>query len=189
MRRVRDEGGRVFLRGLDAGDEGEFVRLVGVSRGLHGPWMTLPGTATGFRDYLARYSGGDEKALLVCLRGSGDIAGVVNVNSVIRGRFQNASVAYASFAPSAGRGYMTEGLRLVVRYAFAELRLHRLEAQIQPGNRRSVELVRRVGFRYEGVSPELLFIDGSWRDHQRWAITATMAGFAGVEPHPTLPER
>lgn len=113
-------------------------------------------------------------------------AGLVNISSIIRGRFQSASVAYAAFAPSAGQGYMTEGLALAVRYAFQELRLHRLEANIQPGNKASLGLVRRLGFRCEGCAPDMLFIDGAWRDHERWAITSTMAGIA-VEPHPTQP--
>jgi ribosomal-protein-alanine N-acetyltransferase len=69
---------------------------------------------------------------------------------------------------------MSEGLGLVVRYAFEQLRLHRLEAQIQPDNHASLKLVQRHGFRYEGCSPELLFIDGAWRDHERWAITTSM---------------
>lgn len=117
------------------------------------------------------------------------IAGVVNINSIIRGRFQNGSLSYAAFAPAAGQGYMSEGLGLVLRYAFEQLRLHRLEAQIQPGNLASVRLVQRLGFRSEGYSPDLLFIDGAWRDHERWAITSSMAGLVPTDPHPSLPER
>jgi ribosomal-protein-alanine N-acetyltransferase len=83
---------------------------------------------------------------------------------------------------------MTEGLALAVRYAFEQLRLHRLEANIQPGNHASIGLVRRLGFRNEGYTPEMLFIDGAWRDHERWAITSAMAGIT-VEPDPSLPKR
>jgi AhpD family alkylhydroperoxidase len=108
---------------------------------------------------------------------------------IVRGRFQSATLSYAAFAAAAGRGYMSEGLALVLRYAFCELRLHRLEANIQPGNEASLRLVARMGFRKEGYSPAMLFIDGDWRDHERWAITRETTDFPPVDPHPTLPAR
>jgi [ribosomal protein S5]-alanine N-acetyltransferase len=182
------QGARVTLRPPVSGDEREFVELARASADLHRPWTAVPSSPEEFRAYLGRYQRPSEESLLVCLRSTGAIAGVVNINSIIRGRFQCGSLGYAAFAPAAGRGYLTEGLGLVLRHAFQELRLHRLEANIQPGNEASLRLVRRLGFRREGYSPEMLFIDGAWRDHERWAITSTMAGVP-AEPHPTLPER
>jgi ribosomal-protein-alanine N-acetyltransferase len=179
--------GRVTLRPLAGADEGEFLALVAASTALHHPWMSLPATSQAFRAYLERYERPGEESLLVCLRDGGAIAGMANINSIIRGRFQNGSLSYAAFASTAGQGYMSEGVALVLRYAFAELRLHRLEAQIQPGNHASLKLVRRLGFRLEGYSPDLLFIDGAWRDHERWAVTCSMTAFAPVGPHPGLP--
>ncbi|MFB9680962.1 GNAT family N-acetyltransferase [Streptosporangium vulgare] len=181
------DSARVTLRPITAHDRDEFLGLVRASTGLHHPWMSLPGTAEEFQALVTRYDQPTEECLLVCLRDTAAVAGVVYINSVIRGRFQSGSVAYAAFAPTAGRGYMSEGLGLLLRHAFEELRLHRLEAQVQPGNTASLKLLRRHGFRKEGYSPDLLFIDGAWRDHERWAITAPMAGTRPTPPHHTQP--
>jgi hypothetical protein len=71
-------------------------------------------------------------------------------------------------APFAGRGFMTEGIGLVMSFAFGDLGLHRLEANIQPGNVASIALVRRCGFRKEGYSPRYLNVNGEgWKDHER----------------------
>ena len=67
---------------------------------------------------------------------------------------------------------MSAGVAAVVSTAFADLGLHRLEANIQPANARSIALVRRLGFRREGLSPHYLMVDGQWRDHERWAVLA-----------------
>src|SRR3712207_9334314 len=67
---------------------------------------------------------------------------------------------------------MRESLELVLDYAFGTLALHRLEANIQPGNAASIALARGAGFRLEGFSPRYLLIGGQWRDHERYAITA-----------------
>ena len=182
-----DSSRRVALRPLASRDQSEFLALVAASAGLHHPWMSLPATAQEFRAYRTRYEQPDHESLLICMRDTGAIAGMVNINNIIRGRFQNGSISYAAFAPTAGQGYMSEGLGLVLRYAFQQLRLHRLDAQIQPGNHASLKLVRRLGFRMEGYSPDLLFIDGAWRDHERWAITSDMIDIAPADPHPTLP--
>ncbi len=181
--------GRVRLRPLAARDEDEFTALARASVALHHPWYAMPTTREDFRAYLARLSQPGIEGFLVCLRDGGAMAGIVTIDSIIRGRYQSASLSYAAFAPAAGQGYMSEGLTLVLRYAFGELRLHRLEASIQPANHASLRLIGRMGFRKEGYSPAMLFIDGAWRDHERWAITREMTGLPPVSPHPTQPAR
>jgi [ribosomal protein S5]-alanine N-acetyltransferase len=189
---AHDDGGvsgRVRLRRILAEDRDEFLRLARASIDLHRPWYTMPTTPQEFGVYLTRFTQATAEGLVVCVRQGGGMAGVITIDSIVRGRFQSASLSYAAFAPSAGRGYMSEGLGLVLRYAFQQLRLHRLEASIQPDNQASLRLVQRHGFRKEGYSPDMLFIDGAWRDHERWAITREMTDFPPVEPHPTLPAR
>jgi ribosomal-protein-alanine N-acetyltransferase len=125
-------------------------------------------------------AGPSRHRLLVRRRADDAILGVVNLNEIVRGSFQSAYLGYYAFRPHSGQGYMTEGLALVLRHAFEGLGLHRLEANIQPGNRHSRGLVRRLGFRKEGFSPRYLKIGGRWRDHERWAIVreAWTAGHA-----------
>jgi ribosomal-protein-alanine N-acetyltransferase len=67
---------------------------------------------------------------------------------------------------------MTEGVRAVLGRVFGDLGLHRVEANIQPANLRSIALVRRLGFEKEGFSRRYLKVDGDWRDHERWALRA-----------------
>lgn len=100
------------------------------------------------------------------------VVGVFNLSQIFRKGFQNAYLGFYGNAEFAGQGFMTEALRLTVSFAFSELQLHRLEANIQPENTRSIALVRRVGFRKEGFSPRYLRIGGQWRDHERWALLA-----------------
>lgn len=175
---------RVELCPLTLADQDEFCSLVRASTALHSPWMQLPATADAFQDWMGRFADGTNRGFLIRVRETGAAAGTININSIIRGRYQGASLGYAAFAPSAGRGYMAEGLAATLRHAFDDLRLHRLEANVQPANKASLGLVRRLGFRYEGLSPAYLYIDGAWRDHERWAITAP----APWTPDPSLPE-
>jgi ribosomal-protein-alanine N-acetyltransferase len=148
----------------------EFLAAVAKSRKLHGEWVSPPHTKSKFEKYLKRYKLPQHVSYWVVTE-TGALAGVINVSEIVRGSFRSAYLSYYGFAPHDGRGYMTRGLREVVDKAFRSLRLHRLEANIQPGNRRSRNLVQTLGFRLEGFSPRYLEIAGKWRDHERWAIT------------------
>jgi ribosomal-protein-alanine N-acetyltransferase len=176
LRRVIEKGSLVYLRAPHASDAREFVRLARASRDLHRPWVYAPETAAQFASYLDRSRAVDERCVLVCERQDDSIAGVINLSQIARGFFQSAYLGYYAFAPSAGCGLMREGLELVLRHSFRHLKLHRLEANIQPGNERSRRLVEDLGFVYEGYSPRYLKIGGRWRDHERWAITRELWG-------------
>lgn len=102
----------------------------------------------------------------------GALVGQVTVSGVVRGAFQSASVGYWIDGRIAGRGVMPTALAIVVDHCFGAAGLHRIEANIRPENVASRRVVEKLGFREEGLHPRLLFIDGGWRDHLGFALTA-----------------
>lgn len=160
---------RIYIRSVQSSDKHELIALALDGRELHDPWISPPLTPHTFRLYLKRTQRDDHEGLLLCLKTTDEIVGVININNIIRGSFLSASLGYYVARPLAGRGYMREGLELVLQHAFHDLGLHRIEANIQPGNERSINLVKRCGFQREGTSKSYLFIDGAWRDHERWS--------------------
>ncbi len=110
--------------------------------------------------------------MLVCRREDGAIAGGVSLNEIVLGAFQSAFLGYWIGAPYKRQGYMSQALPLVLQRAFMTHGLHRLEANIRPENAPSIALVRRAGFRYEGLAERYLKIDGAWRDHEHWVVLA-----------------
>ncbi len=173
---------RVYVRAARPDDAPLLAASAARSRDLHGPWTSPPITAAGWRARIARQS--DRLLIeLGCRHEDDAVVGLVTLSEIVRGLFCSAYLGYEAFVPYAGRGYMTESLRLVVDLAFTQLGLHRLEANIQPRNLRSLALARRLGFRKEGFSPRYLFSGGAWRDHERWAITVEEWDRAGSR-HP-----
>jgi [ribosomal protein S5]-alanine N-acetyltransferase len=163
---------RVYLRAPAPEDEHEFTSLMRASRSFHRPWASAPTDEDRFAAYLTDSRRRDFEAILVCRASDDAILGFFNLSQIARGSLQSAYLGYAIGKPYAGQGYMREGIVLVLRRAFVELRLHRVEANIQPGNRASVALAQGAGFRREGFSPRYLKIGGRWRDHERWALLA-----------------
>ncbi len=169
---VKRAGARVFLRPPRATDRDEVLRLNRASRRFNHGLASPPVTPQQFDRYGARRWRPDRAGFLICRVPDGAVVGSINVSEIVRGNFQSAYLGYQIGAPFARRGYMTEALALSLRFAFERLRLHRVEANIQPGNRASLTLVRRAGFRREGLSRRYLKIAGRWRDHERWALLA-----------------
>jgi ribosomal-protein-alanine N-acetyltransferase len=163
---------RVYLRVPTREDRDEFIALMRVSRTFHSPWATAPTDDERFAAYLADARRADFEAMLLCGAEDDSIMGFFNLSQIVRRGFQSAYLGYAVGKPFAGQGYMRNGLELVLRHAFNELRLHRIEANIQPTNATSLALAQGAGFRREGFSPRYLKIGGRWRDHERWAILA-----------------
>jgi ribosomal-protein-alanine N-acetyltransferase len=163
---------RVRLADPTPADRPEFLELVEASLDLHRPWTYPPADASSYRRLLDRNRSDNFFALLARRTEDDAIVGLFELSDVVRGSFQSAYLGYWVGGPYAGQGYMREGMQLALRFAFSELRLHRVEANIQPANKRSLALAKTSGFRREGFSPRYLKIGGRWRDHERWAILA-----------------
>jgi [ribosomal protein S5]-alanine N-acetyltransferase len=166
------DDGRVLIRPPARGDRREFTALMRASRTFHSPWATAPTDDDRFAAYLADARRTDFEAMLLCRSEDGAIVGFFNLSQIVRRRLQSAYLGYAVGEPFAGQGYMRDGIELILRHSFTTLQLHRIEANIQPGNAKSLSLARGAGFRREGFSPRYLKIGGRWRDHERWAILA-----------------
>ena len=149
-------------------DADEFIAAAVDSAALHGSWLSAPDTAERFTAFLKRAAREDQASYLIRHAACGGLVGYVNINNIVRAALRSGYLGYAAFRSHAGRGLMTAGLAAVVTDAFNGLGLHRLEANIQPDNHRSIALVKQCGFAHEGLSPDFLFIDGRWRDHERW---------------------
>jgi ribosomal-protein-alanine N-acetyltransferase len=164
---------RVYLRPVCKADQREFLHSMKHSVALHHPWISPPTTDVLFDYYLARLRRDDHEGMLVCARDDHRIIGVININNIVRGSLLSGSLGYYASARDAGHGYMREGLTLIKRHAFRSLGLHRLEANIQPENTKSIAMVKACGFQFEGLSPRFLYINGAWRDHERWTAIDT----------------
>ncbi len=163
---------RVYVRLLALSDEREFLSAVRASRSLHRPWASPPDNPQRFRAYVERMRGPSNCSFFVCERQTHHAAGVINIAHIIGWPLRSAFVSYYVFRGFERRGLMREALKTVVRIAFKSIKLHRLEANIQPGNAASLALARSCGFSKEGFSPRYLKLGGRWRDHERWAIVA-----------------
>jgi ribosomal-protein-alanine N-acetyltransferase len=170
MQSALQTGRRVFIRPPAPEDEAEHTALVRASRRFHAGWITAAATPEAYANALRRYESPDVAAFVICRRDDGAIVGATNLSQIFMGPFRSAYMGYWAGAPFAGRGYMTEGVGLVLTHAFREIGLHRVEANLQPTNAASRALVQRLGFRMEGYSPRYLKVAGRWRDHERWAI-------------------
>jgi ribosomal-protein-alanine N-acetyltransferase len=162
---------RVLIRTPTLDDQDEFIARMRASRRLLRPWITnMPETPERYAAYVARADDPRAAMFLGCRIEDGAIIGFLNISEIVRGPFKSAFLGYGAVAEFAGQGYMTEALQLVLREAFTKLGLHRLEANIQPGNAASIALAKRCGFELEGFSPRYLKVGGRWCDHERWAI-------------------
>ena len=110
------------------------------------------------------------ETFVICRAEDQTIVGTITLSQIFRKAFQNAYLGYQLFDGFTGNGYMTEAVGIILKFAFKDLGLHRVEANVQPNNKPSIAVLKRCGFTREGFSRRYLKIAGRWRDHDRWAI-------------------
>ena len=159
----------VTLTRVTIADAPDLIAANKASQEHHLPWVTSFTDQAGFDAWFQRGITGPN-ASLIARAGDGGIVGVVNVSEIAMGAFQSAYLGYYGMVRYARQGLMTEALRQAIAFAFTDLGLHRVEANIQPGNLGSIALVKKLGFKQEGFSERYLKIGGQWRDHERWAL-------------------
>jgi len=110
----------------------------------------------------------------------GRFAGQVTVNNVVAGSARFGSIGYWIDKQYAGRGVVPLAVALVADHCFTALKLHRLEVAIRPENSNSLRVMEKLGIREVGYAPRYLHIDGDWRDHRLYAITAEECAVGGL---------
>jgi [ribosomal protein S5]-alanine N-acetyltransferase len=179
---IRLYGRRVMLRPLQPNDWPQWTEVRQRNDQWLTPWEPLrPANLldpTRDRDaFMSRCAARDRDRQMGIAYGFGvfignDFAGEINLNNVARGALQNGTVGYWIDQDKAGQRYTAEGVVVLAKFAFEQLRLHRLEICIVPRNSNSRRVMEVLAIREEGVALRFLEINGTWEDHVRYAITA-----------------
>lgn len=114
------------------------------------------------------FKDGNLVPLWITLNGSDVIIGRVSFFNLAYGGMMNCATGYHLDKDHTGNGYMTEALRAGCQFMFKEYKMHRIEAFILPENKRSIDLVNRLGFAYEGKRVSYMHINGTYRDHEAY---------------------
>jgi ribosomal-protein-alanine N-acetyltransferase len=180
------KGERVTLRMPVSGDYREWASLRADSRRFLEPWeprwsadeLDWPAWRQRLNRYRDDYNQGTGAAFFIFEMASGRLMGGITIGNIRYGVAQSGQIGYWIGQRHAGKGYMPEALKLVSRYAFDTLRLHRVEAACIPDNIRSIRVLEKAGFRREGLLRSYLRINGSWHDHYLYALIADDPGAA-----------
>ncbi len=164
------KGKKVYLRYPNTSDFAEFTGLNKSSLDFHQGLANPPKDKDSFDEFIERSEQSANESFVICSVETDEIAGSIGLSQIFRGGFQNAYLGYYLGEKFTGKRFATEAIALIVKFAFEDLKLHRIEANIQPHNLASIAVAKKNGFTKEGFSPKYLYIDDVWCDHERWAI-------------------
>jgi ribosomal-protein-alanine N-acetyltransferase len=164
------KGNKVYLRYPRIEDFEEYLKMSKESKKFHRGLIKMSRNRDEFEAFLARSEKPENECFLIIRKRDDAIAGMINLSQIFYGPFCNAYLGYGLGVKFTGEGLMTEAVELVLRFAFKDLKLHRVEANVQPENVPSIAVLQRCGFTREGFSRKYLKVGGKWRDHERFAI-------------------
>lgn len=177
---MRIDGESIVLRPLTPDDTDEFLSLRVRNRTFFEPYepqttdvdFTRASIRRQLETAMEEDRAGASYSFGIFDRTDGAMAGRIRLSNVFRGVWRNANVGYYVDQERGGRGIATEALRLVCRFAITDAELHRVQAGVMPDNERSIRVLEKAGLRREGLALRYLLINGAWRDHYLYAITA-----------------
>jgi ribosomal-protein-alanine N-acetyltransferase len=163
-------GKKCFLRYPKIEDLAEYLQMSRESEKFHRGLIKMSRNRDEFEAFLARNENAAYECFLIVRQKDDAIAGMINLSQIFYGPFCNAYLGYGLGVKFTGEGLMTEAVELILKFAFNNLKLHRIEANVQPENLPSINVLMRSGFTKEGFSRKYLKVGGRWRDHERFAI-------------------
>lgn len=172
------QGKRVYLRFPLRRDYRSWAQVREDSRQFLEPWEpTWPQNDLTRRAFYRRigryeqdYSEGNTLPLFLFTAHDDQLVGGLNISNIRRAASESCMIGYWMAEHAAGKGLMLDGLKAAIPYIFGTLRLHRIEAACIPENKRSLRLLEKANFQYEGYLRGYLKINGEWRDHHLFAL-------------------
>ncbi|WP_018756306.1 GNAT family N-acetyltransferase [Paenibacillus terrigena] len=146
----------------------DFFQVFSGKRDEH--FYTYQGQVDRILNTLESQKNGTRYLFLIQSRNTGELIGEVMLYKVVRENLESCGIGYTLDQDQNGKGYMTEAVKLVVNYAFTELKLHRIEAGVMPHNTGSIKVMQKAGFTQEGLARKNVNINGRWEDHLTFAI-------------------
>lgn len=175
---MRYETNRLFLKTIEIADLNMLKDYLIRNKEFLSPWeperqdsyYEEPNLVKMIEQEIADHSNQNQLSLYILLKDESRIIGNVTLSNIVRGIFQSCFVGYKLDQDEVNKGFMTEALKKIIDIAFNDLKLHRIEANIMPRNQASKEVIKKLGFEYEGLSKKYLKINSIWEDHEHYAI-------------------
>lgn len=172
------EGSKIYIRFLEEYDTEEVLNLQIKNREFFqkyvstrsGDFYTLEVQKQLIKDSIIQRQKDEKYVFGIFEKNTDKLIGNITLFEVLRGALQSCYIGYYLNLQHNGKGYMTEAVKLTVKFAFDELHLHRIEAGVMPHNIRSIRVLEKAGFIKEGIARKNVNINGKWEDHQVLAI-------------------